>query len=167
VSKATPAEMARRRDAVAKLYREGYQLQHIATALGISPSAVSDDLLVSGTPKVRGPRPKGDSVPPTTKWREADQPVQTGPHYLSSLALNMVDNTTEYFTRQDAVNLLAHDAHDALVAGDEAWVSQARAKLSRLMSYLGRMQAVLDSPEARARGMQIDQTERPDLRVVR
>jgi hypothetical protein len=172
VRKSSAAELARRRDHVYELYRKGYLRSDIAEALDVSASTIDDDLDTMRVQKVRRYKPLIEGKPPLSLWRDEDlQHPEPDAHYLNSLALAMIENASEHLTRQGVVNLLAHDTHDALYAGDEAWISQARAKISRLSLYITRLHGVLDSPSVREqamrdRGNQQDELAPPTLRVI-
>jgi hypothetical protein len=169
-SKASPAELARRRDHVLRFWRDGYMRSDIAAALDVSPSAVHEDLAKMGVRGERRMHALVEGKPPRTFWMDEDvNPApDPGAHYLNSLALEMLDNSVDYITRQGIVNLFSHDVHDALRAGDDAWISKARSKLARANLLLMRLHGVLDSPAIRERGMR-DMPEGdspPFLRVI-
>jgi hypothetical protein len=171
-SKTTPAEIERRRDEAYRLYREGYKRTDIAEALDISESVLHGDLAARAVAKNKRYKALVEGKPPRAYWRDEDVlvPEDTTAHYLNSLALMMIENSTDYMTRERIVNLFAHDVNDAVKAGDEAWISQARAKITRASLIFRRMHGVLDSPVVRDQAMRdagLHPVETPaTLRVV-
>ena len=168
--KATVTEVARRRDHALRLWRDGYMRRDIAEALDVNVTTVDADLIAMGIRGERRMKALCEGKPTRTLWLDEDvgTPVDPSAHYLNSLALTMIDNSTDYLRRQGVVNLLAHNVHDALRNGDQAWISQARAKLSRASLLFTQLHAVLDSPAAREQGMRetTASDSPPVLRVI-
>jgi hypothetical protein len=167
VTRPNDQELARRRDIAAGLWLDNYPIREISAALGISETALDADLRSRGL-KGRRRELVNDRLPKIA-WRDSEvAPLSHPGVYLRSHTLMVIENLTTHLERENAENCLAFDVHDATRHGDELWLSQARAKLARHIDYLLRLQAVLDSPEARERGLAavMNPTVKPLLKAV-
>lgn len=180
--RATREEVARRVEAAAKLWREGYRRDAIGEALGTSHGTVDNDVRAAGIdPKI--PREIKRGPAPTIVWR--DEPARQSrrpsapkspppkldldePSYRRSDTLDYVEMAEATLMRDRAENRLAWDAAEAARAGDEEWFARARSVLGALIGRLEGLQRVLDSPAEReaARNSMTPAEARPSLRAV-
>jgi hypothetical protein len=163
----TPAELARRRDAVADLVRQGYGVKAIAERLGIARSSVSNDLRALGI--VTDRRHKRTDEPPPIIWRDRDlpsAPVVHEPTYLSSETAKLCRDFVALWRRERHASQLANDAREAIEAGDDEWIATTRGEVRAVVDYAQRLLDVLNDDEARDKAQRGLPEDRPRLRAI-
>ena len=169
--KCSLAELERRRDHVARLWRKGASRRQIATALDVSSTTVDKDLETVGIVARRryqglaqDPGPIEWLDPPGREHRPA------GPHrpaYQSSVTLRIWAVFIREAREQHHANRLAHDAADADEAHDAVWLAEAAETLQAAITEATRLHKVVTDQAARLRGQrEEDDEQRPGLRAV-
>jgi transposase len=175
----TSEERKRRRAAVTFLYQQGYTLEKIGTALGISPSSASGDLRELGLTR-RGRRPYKtlrEDTPEPIDWRGGSGVgafLRAGPPeraYQTSRVTADVLHWIEGFNGGDYPNRLAWHVHEARAHGDEQWVTYATETLAEAHTQMGQLLRVLRDEAYRETCMRADldvrtQSNGPQLRAV-
>jgi DNA-binding CsgD family transcriptional regulator len=169
----TPEEKARRRAAVARLFREGYTMEKIGQALGISPSSAANDVQALGLDR-RGRRPTStlrQDAPAPVDWRDGF-PGQ-GLAYPTSMVVTDAHRWIEGFNSGDYPNRFAWNIDEAMRHGDYAWVRKAEQLIELVHETSGRLVRILHDERYREeckRGsgaVRTHHTDTPRLRAVR
>lgn len=186
--KMSRTEIARFREAVQRLYDEGYNFTAIGEATDMSPSRVRDVAKELELPP-RKVSPKGQSRPEPVEWRDATDlappppppklappksPAPAVPSYrMSSLAFE-VERFNQGTQEDDYVKSYAWQVHEAEQAGDADWVAVMGEGLARMLRTVEELVHITTDPTYRhsvshtayRSTMQLPPHVRPTLHVV-
>jgi hypothetical protein len=150
-----------------ELQRRGYNYELIAAAAGVTRTYLGTILRKRGYRGARNYSRYRDGAArlPTLKpvvWRDRDVAYNPEPLYRRSTTIPLLRSIVETCTHDNAVNRFAHDTADAIRAGDQQWLSEARIVLDQARLYIHRLTAVAEVEEARRRAIE-DPRERDDI----
>ena len=171
--KSSPGQIDRRREAAAKLYRDGYSAHAIAAALKVGTTTVHIDLNAEGITPDR--RKRIDEPPATIDWWSEPKP-EVASHLVAPLyqRSNVVDtwkSVLDWSREGRGVCHFANDARDAVAAKDKAWLESQLELFRGITDYIHRLEACIQDPDFRERAIHNLEDgaalKQPHLRVQR
>jgi len=145
--RATPEQIARRRDAALKLYKNGYSVMQIVRALDTDNGTVSKDLDV-----VFPNRPK--RVVGKLSLKPEPEPIdwRTDP-VLENLGETVTRSIKSFLAEMKGVNYrnaFAHAVDEARNTNARAWITEARSLAGQLIAVGEQLRMILENDQHRA-----------------
>jgi hypothetical protein len=167
VPRPTPAQAERRRDAVARMTRQGYAAWQIAAALDVSVHTVTGDRLQRKR-ELAGIVTRGRSqrnLPPDPEpvdWVSEPEPPAR-PYELTG-PIHRVKGLHDYLRESNARNRFAFNMEEAEAAGDEQFVVGSQVALADTIAYLQDLLKIAQDSKAALAAKRPE--ARDDLRVT-